>query len=269
MLTSTQNPTVTRFNSLKQKKTRKSSGKFLVEGIHLVNEAMRAGLVEKVIYSESVLRTLEGKDLIGRIISSAIHSEEASEKVIRYLSEVETPQGIVAAVKPKNPDLGSLFEAADPLIAVACGIQDPGNLGTMIRTADAAGCSGIILSSGTVDPYNDKVIRASSGSIFHLNIVKIDDIIELASALKRRGIKIISTYVGAEKTYFSADFSGPVAVMIGSESKGLPPDLERLSEESVSIPMAGGAESLNAAVSLAVILYEALRQRRTNAGKSG
>lgn len=269
MLTSTQNPTVKRFNSLRQKKTRKSSGKFLIEGIHLVSEAMRAGLVERVIYSESVLRTFEGKDLVGRIISSAIPSEEANEKVIRYLSEVETPQGIIASVKPKNPDIGSLFEAADPLIVVACAVQDPGNLGTMIRTADAAGCSGIILSAGTVDPYNDKVIRASSGSIFHLNIVKIDDIIELASALKRRGVRIISTYVGAEKDYFSVDLGGPVAVMIGSESKGLPPDVERLSDESVSIPMVGGAESLNAAVSCAVILYEALRQRRANAGKPG
>ena len=99
---------------------------------------------------------------------------------------METPQGIVASVKPKDSDLGDLFERPDPMIVAACGIQDPGNLGTIIRTADASGCSGVILTAGTVDPYNEKVIRASSGSIFHLNIVKIDDIIDVVSSLKRR-----------------------------------------------------------------------------------
>ena len=266
MLTSTENPKVKYFNSLRSNKPRKTSGKFLVEGLHLVSEAIQAGLLDRVIYSDKILETSEGKNLIGKIISSGIPSEEANEKVIRHLSDVETPQGIIASVKPKIPDLGSLFEKADPLIIVACGIQDPGNLGTIIRTADAAGCSGIILSQGTVNPYNDKVIRASSGSIFHLNIVKIDDIIEVVSALKRRGIKVISTLVGAEKEYYSVDYSGPVAVMIGSESRGLPSEIERLSDVSVSIPMIGKAESLNAAVSCAIVLYEALRQRRTDAG---
>jgi TrmH family RNA methyltransferase len=238
----------------------------MVEGIHLVSEAIQAGLLDRVIYSDKILETSEGKSLIGKIISSGIPNEEANEKVIRHLSDVETPQGIIASVKPKAVDIGSLFESSEPLIVVACGIQDPGNLGTIIRTADAAGCSGIILTQGTVNPYNDKVIRASSGSIFHLNIVKIDDIIEVVSALKRRGIKVISTLVGAEKEYYSVDYSGPVAVIIGSESRGLPAEIERLSDVSVSIPMIGEAESLNAAVSCAIVLYEALRQRRTDAG---
>ena len=237
-----------------------------MEGIHLVSEAIQAGLLDRVIYSEKILETSEGKRLLGKIISSGIPNEEANEQVIRHLSDVETPQGVIASVKPKAVDIGSLFESSNPLIVVACGIQDPGNLGTMIRTADAAGCSGLIMTQGTVNPYNDKVIRASSGSIFHLNIVKIDDIIEVVSALKRRGIKVISTLVGAEKEYYSVDYNGPVAVMIGSESKGLPTEIERLSDVSVSIPMVGKAESLNAAVSCAIVLYEALRQRRTDAG---
>ncbi|MFH1710000.1 MAG: 23S rRNA (guanosine(2251)-2'-O)-methyltransferase RlmB [bacterium] len=266
MLTSSQNEKVKYFSSLKSNKPRRTAGKFLVEGVHLVREAMQAGLLEKVIYSEKILETSEGRDLLGKLISAGIPNEEANEKVIQDLSEVETPQGIIAAVRPKISDLGSLFEKNDPLIVVACGVQDPGNLGTIIRTADAAGCSGIILTKGTVNPYNSKVIRSSSGSIFHLNIVKIDDIIDLASALKRRGIRMISTVVDAAKEYYSVDYSGPVAVVIGSESKGISSEVERLSDESVSIPMLGGVESLNAAVSCAVILYEALRQRRTSAG---
>jgi TrmH family RNA methyltransferase len=266
MLTSTENPKVKYFSTLKTNKPRRTTGKFMVEGIHLVSEAINAGLLDRVIYSEKILEISEGKNLIGKIISSGIPNEEANEKVIRHLSDVETPQGIIASVKPRAADIGNMFESSDPLIVVACGIQDPGNLGTIIRTADAAGCSGIILTQGTVNPYNDKVIRASSGSIFHLNIVKIDDIIEVASALKRRGIRIISTVIGAEKEYYSINYNGPVAVMIGSESKGLPAEIERLSDVSVSIPMIGEAESLNAAVSCAIILYEALRQRRGNAG---
>ena len=269
MLTSTDNPKVRYFNSLKQNKSRKAAGKFLIEGIHLVGEAMQAGLIDRILYSETVLKTSEGKNLMGKIISSGVQSEEASVQVINHLSSVETPQGILASVNPKASDLGNLFEKPDPLIIVACGIQDPGNLGTMIRTADAAGCSGIILTAGTVDPYNDKVIRASSGSIFHLNMVKIDDIIELVSSLKRRGVKVISTVVDADKEYYLADYSGPSAILIGSESKGLSPEIERLSDETVAIPMLGGVESLNAAVSCAVIMYEALRQRRANAGKAG
>jgi TrmH family RNA methyltransferase len=268
MLTSAQNPKVRYFASLKEKKNRRTSGKFIIEGIHLVREALNADLIDKAIYSESIHKTLEGKNLLGKLISSGLPVEEASEKVIRDLSDVETPQGIIASVKPKNSDLGSLFDRPDPMIVAACGIQDPGNLGTIIRTADAVGCSGIILTAGTVDPYNEKVIRASSGSIFHLNIVKIDDIIDMVSALKRRAVRIISTFVGAEKEYFSADLTGPIALIIGSESKGLTAEVERVSDEAVSIPMLGQAESLNAAVSGAVILYEALRQRRLNAGKT-
>ena len=266
MLTSAQNPKVKYLASLKSKKNRRPDGKFFIEGLHIVAEALRAGMLERVIYSESALKTAEGKDLVGRLISSDIPIEEASEKVIRSLSDVETPQGIAASARPKVSDIGSLFEDDNPLIVVACGIQDPGNLGTIIRTADAAGASGAVITSGSVDPYNDKAVRASAGSIFHLNTVRFDDIIGLVSALKRRGVRVISTYPGAEKIYYDADFRKPTAVILGNEAQGLPADIEKLSDETVSIPIIGGAESLNAAVSGAVIIYEALRQRRHDAG---
>lgn len=266
MLTSIKSPKVRYFDQLKIKKSRKITGKFMVEGIHLVSEAMNAGMLDSVIYSEKIMSTFEGKNLLGRLISSDIPHEEVSDKVIKHLSEVETPQGIIASVKPRISDLGSLFEEDKPLIVVACCIQDPGNLGTIIRTAVAAGCAGLVISQGSVDQYNDKVIRASAGAIFHLNIVKIDDIIELISALKRRGVKIISSVPGSEKSYYSVNYDCPAALIIGNESQGLPTDVEKLSDELVSIPMKEGIESLNAAVSGAVLLYEAVRQRSFNAG---
>lgn len=268
MLTSAKSPKVRFFNQLKNKKKRNFHGKFLIEGIHLVDEARRQGLLDKVIYCNFIQRTPEGRDLLNKILSSGIPCEEASEFVIKHLSSVETPQGIIASAFPNISDLGDLFEAENPLIIVACGIQDPGNLGTIIRTADAAGCSGFILAQGSVDPYNEKVIRASSGSIFHLNIVRMDDIIDIISSLKRRGVKVISSFIEGSKSYFDAEYSGPTAILIGNEGQGLPENVGRLSDEVVSIPMAGKAESLNAAISAAVILYEALRQRGINAGET-
>jgi TrmH family RNA methyltransferase len=267
MLTSKQNPKVKYFSSLRNKKKRGEEGRFIIEGIHLVEEALSKGLLERAIYGKNLLKTSEGSALFSRMIKANIPIEEASDNIVRYLSDVETPQGIIASVKPRMSDLGSLFDVDDPLIVVACGIQDPGNLGTIIRTASAAGCSGLILTKGTADPYNEKSIRASTGSIFHLNMVKIDDIITLIPSLKRRGIKVVSGFTDAPKTYFEADYRGPTAIVIGSEGQGLPRELLGLSDESVSIPMSGNTESLNAAISAAVILYEALRQRRTSAGE--
>ena len=269
MLTNTRSPKFKHFLSLKKKKERSSEGKFIIEGIHLVSEAHKLGLLDRVLYSREILRTFEGKELMKKLSASRIQHDEVTESMIRELSEVKTPQGIIASARPRATDISSIFEDKAPLILVACGIQDPGNLGTLIRTADAVGCSGLILSPGTVDAYNDKVIRATSGSIFHLNIIKIDDIIGLISAFKRRGITIIATVVGAETSYFDINYSKPTAILIGSEALGLPADICRSSDINVSIPMIGGAESLNAAVSGAIVLYEALRQRRVNAGKAG
>jgi len=266
MLTNPKHPKVRYFSSLKTKKRRKAEGKFIVEGIHLVSEGLKCGLIDRVLFSGSIMRTYDGKNLIGKIISSGIPHEEVNEKIFKDLSNVETPQWIIASVRPKLADFGSLFEADRPLILVACGIQDPGNLGTMIRTASAAGCSGLILTQGTVDPYNEKVVRATAGTIFHLNMVKIDDIIEVVSSLKRRGIKVISSFVDASRAYFEADYCRPTAVVIGSEGQGLPAGLENISDETVSIPMAAGTESLNAGVAAAVILFEAVRQRRVQKG---
>jgi len=266
MLTSPDNPKIKYFSLLKTKKKRTSSGKFLIEGIHLVSEALRVGQLENVIYCSHLTEKFDGKALLGKVISSNVPHEEVNIKIMKQLSQVESPQGIIAIAKPRRTDLGSLFEIENPSIVIACGIQDPGNLGTIIRTADAAGCSGLVISSGTADPYNEKAIRASSGSIFHLNIVKVDDIIDLITSLKRRGIKVISAVVGADKKYYEIDYKRPFALVIGNEGQGLPEAVEKLSDFSVSIPIMGGAESLNAAVSSAVILYEALKQRQEYAG---
>lgn len=263
MISGLQGRTVKRFLRLKLKKHRDSEKAFLIEGIHLVDEALRSGRLREVIYSAGLSKQPEGRELIGKLIASGIDLEEATESVIRRVSDVETPQGIIAVASRDESDLGDLFEHADPLILVASGIQDPGNLGTMIRTAAACGCSGLVMTDNTVDAFNDKTIRASSGAIFRLNLIKFDDIIELISSLKRRGVSVISAFADGKSSLFDRDLKGPLAVIIGSEARGLSEEVRRLTEP-VFIPMAEGTESLNAAVSGAIILYEAVRQRRSS-----
>jgi RNA methyltransferase, TrmH family len=250
------------FNSIKDRKKAGSKKKaFFIEGPHLVEEALLSGVLEKVLYSPKAILSIDGKDLIRRIKHANIPAEETIEAILNSISDVSRHQGIVASAKIKEHEIVSVLGSDDPLILIACAIQDPGNLGTMIRTADAVKASGVVLTSGTVDLYNDKVIRATAGSIFHLNIVKIDDIIEMISSLKRRGVKVFSTSLDAKKSLYEADLKGPTALIIGNEGSGVPLEIEHLCDESIYIPMKGDAESLNAAVSSAVILYEAFRQR--------
>ena len=140
------------------------------------------------------------------------------------------------------------------------------NLGTIIRTADAVAASGIILSKGTVDSYNSKVLRSSMGSIFHLPVVEVEKTEEAILKLKAEGIKVIATDLRAEMEHFEADYRRPLAILVGNEDRGLPENLLELADERVKIPMPGKAESLNAAMATSIILYEVLRQRRVHAG---
>lgn len=265
MITSSDSPRYRYFIKLKKKKERSSKDLFIVEGMHLVEEALKVGSIDRVIFCPALMRDAEGRMLLNDLVRADVPLDETSVTLLKGLSSVESPQGIIASVKARDTDMSSLFDSTLPLIVVACGIQDPGNLGTLIRTADAAGCSGVIVTNGTVDPFNEKVVRSTAGSIFHLNIVKYDDIIELVHSLKRRGIAVIATDAKSEKKYFDIDLKRPTAVIVGNEGQGLSEDIEKLCSESVSIPIIGKAESLNAAIAAALVLYEAVRQRMGNA----
>jgi TrmH family RNA methyltransferase len=155
-----------------------------------------------------------------------------------------------------------LLEVQAALILFCIEVQDPGNLGTIIRTADAAGATGVILSRGTVDLFNSKVVRASMGSIFHLPIVRIKELVETLDKLKKNQLRIVAADHRASQDYHQADLSGPAAILVGNEGAGLPNEVLRLADETVKIPMPGQAESLNVGVASGIILYEALRQRQ-------
>lgn len=239
-------------NLLEKRKARQKEGLFVVEGPHLVKEAAKQ--VKFVLYSENL-------PLVSELTEQDIECCKISKKQFAELSEVKTPQGILAVVKQEQYDLQNILEVKNPLIVFCLEIQDPGNLGTIIRTADAVGASGVILSRGTVDLYNPKVIRSTMGSLFHLPIMQDIEINQALETLKAKGLRVIATDTASTKSYFDIKYTDNCAIVIGNEGAGLAEDILDLADETVNIPMPGKAESLNVGISTAVVLYEALRQR--------
>jgi TrmH family RNA methyltransferase len=241
-------------NLLEKRKARKKEERFVVEGPHLVEEALKQGLIDFVVYAENL-------PIVQELKQQNINCLKISREQFADISEVEAPQWVLAVVKEQNFELADILKTDNPLIVFCVEVQDPGNLGTIVRTADAVGASGIILSRGTVDLYNGKTIRSTMGSLFHLPIVFIDDFSKTIDTLKGKGIRIVGTDISMKKDYFAADFKGPTAILVGNEGAGLSLEQMEVSDELVKIPMPGKAESLNVGVSTAVVLYEALRQR--------
>jgi TrmH family RNA methyltransferase len=239
-------------NLLEKRSVRHKEHRFVVEGPRLVAEA--SALIDFIVYSEEL-------PIVERMINNGIDCHKVSHKMFADLSGVETPQGVLAVVRKPAFHLNDIIKEKNPLIIFCVEIQDPGNLGTIIRTADAVAASGVILSRGTVDLYNQKVIRSTMGSLFHLPVVQIEETKEVINDLKKNGIKIVAADISGKIDYFSADYKLPTAILIGNEGAGLPEEIIGLCDEVVKIPMPGRAESLNAGISAAVLLYEALRQR--------
>ncbi len=235
---------------LKTRKARREEKLFVVEGPHLVEAAI--GAIKFVVYAENM-------PLVDQLKEQGIECLKITRKQFLTLSEVETPQWILAVVRQEHFQLPDLLKINNPLIVFCVGVQDPGNLGTIIRTADAAGVTGIIISKGTVDIYNPKVVRATMGSIFHLPIVQVDSVEE---TIKQLGLKTVATSLSANKNYYEEDYSKEVVVLVGNEGAGLDEKVVSLCDAKVKIPILGRAESLNVGISTAIILYEAVRQRR-------
>lgn len=236
-------------NLLEKRKARRKEQRFVVEGPHLVEEA--GDLIDFVIYSEEL-------PIVAKLKEKGIVCCKISRKQFSEISEVETPQGILAVVREQQFGLRDVLGG---IIVFCIGVQDPGNLGTIIRTADAVAASGVILSRGTVDLYNSKVIRSTMGSLFHLPIVHVDDVPETIEYLKSRETRIVATDIDAKKDYWEAELKSPSVVLVGNEAAGLSDEIVKISDETVKVPMPGRAESLNVAMCTSIVLYEALRQR--------
>lgn len=238
--------------------TPSEKGEVAIEGMHLVEEAIRAGLrLGTVFFSESA------RERAHKLIPQLSLQTEAlllPDEVFSSAVPTETPQGVAALVKVKMFRLDEAFAPAPALLIISAGVQDPGNLGTIARSAEAFGATGILLGERTVSPWNWKAVRASAGSLFRVPAVKV----ELASALrdaKARGVRILATSSHKGTPISQADLRGSVALMVGNEGAGLPKDLLAQADEIVAIPQSSRVDSLNAGIAASIILYEAVRQR--------
>jgi len=272
-ITSSQNTIIKQTAALKQKKAREEEKLFLIEGLRFVEEAFKSNAdIEKIFVTKEFI---EGPNNAGFMenISMAFKSNKGdeirhkpevyvvAENVFARMSDTETPQGIMAVVRMRNENADKVFAEKGGIFLILESIQDPGNMGTIIRTGDAAGVSGIFISKGCVDIYNPKVLRSTMGSIFHVPCIKCDDIISTISALKTSGIKVIAAHLKGEKSYFEVNMKDGAAIIIGNEANGISNSVAEAADMLVKIPMPGKAESLNASVAAALMVYEAVRQQ--------
>ena len=260
MITSVSNNLIKLVRTLHYKKGRLRENLLLAEGIHLVQEGLRSGSqIKHFFWTEKLTKTLEGKKLLTSL-SADFQGFEVSENVLAKISETENPQGIIATIV--IPSQKSLLDFTDfKLGLIIDGLQDPGNVGAIIRTAWASGCDGLIFTPGTADPYQGKVVRASMGGIFYQPVCLDQTPQAIFEWSGRMGIRIIAGDPKARRFCFQSDLSGASLILIGNEGRGLNPEWGHYPITKVLIPQPGGAESLNASVSAGILLYEALRQR--------
>lgn len=257
-ITSATNQHIRHIIQIREKRAKFRHTAFLIEGPHLVEMALNAGVqIKEVFATEAFMNTKEHQAML-EIITGTVF--EVSEQILKKITDTETPQGIVAVAGYEPVTLDTLHLKAKPLLVVLDAIQDPGNLGTIIRTADAAGADAVILLSGSCDVFMPKVIRATAGSIFNLPLIYAEPD-TLVDWLRKKKIQLAVTAVDAEKTVFEVDLSGNIAIAFGNEAHGVSKQLRKAAELFLNIPILGKAESLNVATSAAICLYEAVRRR--------
>ncbi len=256
MITSTSNAQIKNvINLIKKSKDRKAQGLFVVEGKRMFEETPRER-IHSLFVSESYEK--ENRDsLLG------YSYETVSDEVFSHMSDTKTPQGIMALVKMSEYSVLDMLQDENPLIMILENLQDPGNLGTIIRTAEGAGVDGIIMTTGTVDIYNPKVIRSTMGAMYRMKFAYTDKLCDTVGLLKSRGITTYAAHLKGAVDYVTCDYKKGTAFFIGNEGNGLTDEATKLADRKIIIPMKGSLESLNAAVSGALLMYEAFRQRRS------
>ena len=257
MITSTSNHKVKELLQLQKKaKARNQAGVFIAEGSRMVLETPK-NRIKQLYISESYF-SKGGQELD----ENGYDFEILSDTVFAYVSDTKTPQGILAIVNRKEYSLEDILSKEDAHLMVLDNLQDPGNLGTIFRTAEAAGVTGIVLSKDCVDIYNPKVIRSTMGAIYRMPFVYVEDILKALDIMKKRGITTYAAHLKGENSYDKEDYKKACAFLIGNEGNGLREEVSDKADVWIKIPMLGQAESLNAAVAASVLMFEAARQRR-------
>ncbi len=266
MITSTANPRIKRLAGLqKKRRMREEEQVFLTEGLRMFREAPPEMLRELYV-SESFAK--KEKELICRKEQEArIQAEILADHVFSHVSDTKTPQGVLCVMtRRKEPSAEEMFDlqagGKPPLLMVLDNLQDPGNLGTILRTGEGAGVTGVVMSSDCVDLYNPKTVRSTMGSVYRVPCRREDDMERFLHKMKEAGIRIYAAHLKGTADYDEEDYTGGSAFLIGNEGNGLKEETARMADTYIRIPMEGEVESLNAAIAATILMFEAGRQRR-------
>ena len=262
MITSPANERIKAIRKLHERKARQESGLFLIEGLRIVAEAVEQGArIETLVTSPELLKSAFGKELVAAQRAKGMDVLEVGAEVFRRLSVKEGPQGMAAVVRQQWQTLDTVHPQPGQVWVALDSIADPGNLGTIMRTADAVGAQGIILLDQSTDPYDPQAVRGSMGALFTQALVHAE-FAQFTAWKQREGVAVVGTSDKAQADYHAFRYPDPLVLLMGSERQGLQPYHLELCDAVVSIPMRGGSDSLNLAVATAVVLYEILNQKR-------
>jgi len=262
---SSKNPTVKALVRLKERRIRERERRYLIEGSREVTRAVQGGISLEQVYFAPELLQEEGQSLLELPDTTNIDATSLSKAAFEHISLRQKPNGILGVAKMKEQDLEGLELARNALVLVIDGLEKPGNVGALLRTADAANLAAVFLTGAGTDLYNPNVIRASMGSVFSRPVLNVATQ-ELISYLTDRNFKLVAATPAAETLYWQEGLTGPTALILGTEHEGLGKDWLRAASSQVIIPMNGLADSLNVSVAGALLIYEALRQRENGQG---
>ncbi|MDO4329580.1 MAG: RNA methyltransferase [Lachnospiraceae bacterium] len=264
MINSTANKQVRRVaNLVKKARARREEDRYVAEGLRMCQE-LSPEQVEILYVSESFLKE-HSQDGFQKDFLERFRWEQVADPVMKVMADTQTPQGILALVKQRHVSFQEILNqpgAAHLMILET--IQDPGNLGTILRAGEGAGITGVVMNETTADIYNPKVIRSTMGSIYRVPFVYVEDLEAACIQIKEKGIRLFAAHLKGENAYDQEDFTVPCGFLIGNEANGLSSQIASLADTYVKIPMAGKVESLNAAVAASVLMFETARQRRNS-----
>lgn len=256
MITSVSNQRIKNLTNLMQKsKARREQDVFITEGVKMFLEADMK-IIKEVYVSESFYEKGTAREKMEQC-----NYEVLSDELFKKVSDTQTPQGILCVMKQFHYALEDLFQKENPLFLILEDIQDPGNLGTMMRTAEGAGVDGVIMTKATVDIYNPKTIRSTMGSIYRMPFMYTDDLPGVMKQLQEKKVTLYAAHLKGTSFYHELDYRGGTAFLIGNEGNGLKEETAQAADVYMKIPMQGKVESLNAAVASVILMYEAARQR--------
>ena len=258
VISSKENELIKHIKKLKDKKERDLSNEYIIEGIKLIQEAIQEkAKIKQIIICEEC----EKAEAIPKEIMYEIARYECiyiSKKLYNYLTEVKTPQGILAVIEKESNERN--IDYTQEIIVALDGIQDPGNLGTILRTVDSIGLTQILVSKDTADSFNPKVVRSTMGAIFRVKVIECEDLEKTLKEIKKHKFEIVVTSLQTKNSIYDIDYNKKV-IVIGNEANGVQEKIQQLSDKKVKIPMLGKTESLNASVATGIILYEYVRQK--------